>query len=911
MDAKEIMELPPFPYNKDSYEFEEFVSFAQQEANYQFYYSNFSALENISIEDLDFSVRLYNIIKRSGHNVLGEILFLPLSYFFALKNFGKNCMHELIEKLSIQVLSNIVNTVDDIVNVIPPKETNYYDKQLGRREMSVRAYNVLLENNLLNEFVFLSMSDESIKRLKQVGGKTSEELIFLKKSKLLTSKEFFVNKVNEKLKHICNENFVFDLKLLSGERLSNLLLEIGIQSVVNLRDINKELIPHLWVMRNEVYSLITLLSRNLFKTIEEQFEWCLSCNMSGKKREKDAERNIEILTNRAKGLRLLSAGEKYHLTRERVRQIELKKIRTFDKFLHKNATIAFLSFLSRGKSCLAAREIEESIIYGDIFAYFLKKSDAEGIIYVQELDAFIFGKNWFIWIEQFIEQLPPTITRTDFKNEVNQLYSELCRQGIVFNQNDIENIILSKYMTNGEFLTRSKLTLLAKYKMVLERYFQDGINIYDELELKRFRNSYNEIYDDNEISDNNRALIGRIVDNCILIGRGRYALKRSSYISDDLLKEIYNFIFCNHHDIIMANTIFHKFEKRLSDEGVDNKYFLQGILKQHNIYGLFITRDYISKSKEKSNIYNDVLNFIKSKQDIVNIVEIKKEFPAIPDSVLSMVFGEEIISIWNKNYIHRDNIEFDEQDEFFDFLKELVEREKLVSDNKIFTLSKKRFADFIVNNHIDTPFFLYSILKSFFSEKFRFNRPYIIDASLDIVKGVDLIRQQFAGRESFKVSEVKDFAREKDITIYSFIDLINSLEEFLWADKETLMNSSKIIIEESTLSKIEQAVASALGKNDYAEISKLNLINSLPPVGNKWTNWLIYSIIYRYSTNFEVTTSSNFYNLAVPIIMKNDVSVDFVRERIEERHTTDAEYKIDDLSDIDKLIEGLITEKDI
>ncbi|MDR1940055.1 MAG: hypothetical protein LBQ40_04590 [Clostridiales bacterium] len=843
-----------------------------------FYAVNLPIIGDIAIENLDFSVRLYNGLARAKLRYLKDVLFLTESQLLRIRNLGRVSINELILKTTPSALSKLLLSLKQAeINKAAYIEPE--NRLLHNSEMSARAYNALKQNQLLNEFDFLSLTNEQILELRNVGISTAEELIDLRESKLETNVDFFVRKLKGELQGICKENHVFDIVRFVSERAKKVLSAIGVTNIEQLKNMTEESIKALLEIRDEISSLIQLFTKSIISTLCEEFEWCLIHNNSGKNKEKEAERNIKLLYDRAKGLNLTETGNKYSLTRERVRQIENKRIKRFDALLRKSAARVFFDHIFKDVSYVFSSDIAKPMSYGEIFVYLLKKSAASGLVYIDELDAFIFGENWFIEVERFIDELPQTITRIALNAEMKKLFESLKEKGITFRDKDISDIVTSNYKVNGEFLTRVNITLLAKYKTVLERYFQDGINVYNDLDLERFRSCYNKLYDDRKIAGSDRALVMRIVDNCILIDRGRYALKKESYISKNLLDTIFDYIISSPRDIIMTNEIFHKYERQLVGEGVRNKYFIQGILKQHNTFGLFITRDYISKSKEKSNIYKDVSNYILRKKGVVNIAEIKNEFPVLPDSVFSIVLSEyEIVSVWNKNYIHRDNIDFYEQDEFYTVLKELVEREKLVSDNRVFDLAKKKFEAFVENNRIETPFYLFSILKSFFCEKFRFCRPYIIDESLDIANGVDLIRQHFSGRDVINVAEIKSFVREKDIAIYSFIDLINSLNGFLWADKETIVSSSKVKIDDETIRAVEQVITNRLSEKGYAEIAKLDMLSSLPSVDIEWTDWLVYSIVMRYSANFEVATSSNFYNSAVPIIMKIGINADFARE---------------------------------
>jgi len=51
------------------------------------------------IEDLDFSVRTYNCLKKEGVDTLGQLVQHAEEELMAIRNFGKRSLSEVVEKL--------------------------------------------------------------------------------------------------------------------------------------------------------------------------------------------------------------------------------------------------------------------------------------------------------------------------------------------------------------------------------------------------------------------------------------------------------------------------------------------------------------------------------------------------------------------------------------------------------------------------------------------------------------------------------------------------------------------------------------------------------------------------------------------------------------------------------------------
>ena len=55
---------------------------------------------DLAIEDVDFSVRTFNCLKKEAINTLGELVRHSESELLAIRNFGRRSLDEVIEKLA-------------------------------------------------------------------------------------------------------------------------------------------------------------------------------------------------------------------------------------------------------------------------------------------------------------------------------------------------------------------------------------------------------------------------------------------------------------------------------------------------------------------------------------------------------------------------------------------------------------------------------------------------------------------------------------------------------------------------------------------------------------------------------------------------------------------------------------------
>lgn len=82
------------------------------------------------------------------------------------------------------------------------------------------------------------------------------------------------------------------------------------------------------------------------------------------------------------------------------------------------------------------------------------------------------------------------------------------------------DLILSEYNPTGSFFSKKKIGKADMYMEVLKKYYPDGIKLFDDFEMMRFRNYAENLFGNVELPENNRAICARIADLTVLCGRG-------------------------------------------------------------------------------------------------------------------------------------------------------------------------------------------------------------------------------------------------------------------------------------------------------------------------------------------------------------------------------------------------------
>lgn len=634
---------------------------------------------------------------------------------------------------------------------------------------------------------------------------------------------------------------------------------------------------------------------------------------------KDREQFVAKNRCFSSGNTLEQLGTEMGLTRERVRQLAekvMRKIRASrsklklirDYFFTLKALCENEFYISDDEIIRLGTTVDEIICLSEILGetVLLPRINGTDIFpFKQKLDRCEWAEN----IEKQSNSLPSLLTVDEKKAILNEMKSALIEEGFDIPLTVISEIAFRRYIPNGNILIHKSLRMGDRYEIVLEKYFPNGIKLYQTEEMERFRRGYATLFNDDKIADNDHAISARVADRCMLIDRGTYILNKQISLPPQLVEEMLQFIQQYPFDMVMTNAIQHRFNDELLEVGIENKYYLLSVLKQYFHDRYSFRRDYVVKGSVSGSFYSNITDFVKECKDGVSFNELQEKFQGIPDTVIYFALSEDenVIPMYNKMYMHKSNIIFPEQKSVLHLLKQVVAKECIVPDERAFSLIKREHADFIANNNINTGWYLFSIIRAFFSDDFKFSRPHIIDEAFDSENGQEALKSSFWGKKYVSIDEIKSYAKEKQIQIYDLSKLLNSYcDRYFILSKEKLVSIDELGFSKSDFAQIEAVVISELGNIDFSEVSRLNIMNKLPKGSIPLTEWLIYSIINRFGTQTSAITSTSQFIHSVPIVMKNGTDIDLIRDSYASSTMAERRIKIDDLSNIDSLVEDII-----
>lgn len=612
-----------------------------------------------------------------------------------------------------------------------------------------------------------------------------------------------------------------------------------------------------------------------------------------------------VIELRAAGQTLEQVGNVLGVTRERVRQIEMKVKRTFTRLHSRIRIISKVAAERNGDTVLSPAEISRFCGNSSTeLLYLLQSYEGTNYTYDKQLDVFIVGDDSLHdRVDAYLEALPNIVAADQFEQLTLTAEEDESIPREMF-----EKAFFESYRKTGAVYHRSRLSLAIICRDILDKHFPEGMHVYDPVDIAKFREFVVADYGDVRLPENDRALTARISGVGILCGRGMYRAKKKQYMPKVLLEKIYEYIASNDSQVFLTGSLFNIFEEDLLAAGVDNRYYLQGIL--HEVFADKFTfrRDYISKDANITSVYTAIVNFINKAKYPVSKLQIQNEFPGITDIVIALAVSDPEVLNYFGEYLHASNLHLTDTEQ--QYLYDVVSR--IVSDNMshhvkdFYEVISREKPEILTRNAILYPFGAYSLLEYLFREQFQFLRPYVASIGTEIGRAGERLKELIYSTDRISIADIRDFAKENRFQIQSMIDYANACnDEFLLVDKDTLMRIDKIQITETTAKQIEDCVAQAVTQT--TPIYQLSVWKVLPALSVPWTDWLLYSVLNKWATKVSVGTSSNQMKMAVPLVAPaGELNTTALGDTA--MIGSAATIKFDDLDNIDELLEDIIGE---
>ena len=433
-----------------------------------------------------------------------------------------------------------------------------------------------------------------------------------------------------------------------------------------------------------------------------------------------------ITQARAEGRKLAEIGEWSHLTSERVRQICNLLVTRCDQ-KGGMEVLARMAAINGYTDCLTEEEMEK---------YLGRKARIMIYLLTGMLEK---KKVWYYWPQAHaivLEGAQETAQRTEAyvqtladvvpQSALGEVRKDAERAG--YSGRLVEQLIRHTYQYDGHNYHRGSIQAQHVCEDIMQTCFGSGIYIYDADSLRLFREKAREKYGPNcPVPENDHAMTVLLNRISMLRNRGIYVPAKKGVIPESLLDRIRGYMKENGQVSYMYNTLYGAFRKELLEYGVDNRYYLQGILKLELGDEYTITRDYITTDQTDKQLKDPVIRFIRDAGRMVTKEELAGVFHTSPYLAYNCALMDRSIINYFGQYMHIDNLGLTEKDKAA--LHEQVDA--LLSDGQVHETREllknlRRSQPHLVRKaHLDAPYPVFSLVNSLMGDEYFLNRPYM------------------------------------------------------------------------------------------------------------------------------------------------------------------------------------------
>lgn len=558
-------------------------------------------------------------------------------------------------------------------------------------------------------------------------------------------------------------------------------------------------------------------------------------------------------------------GSKYNVTRERIRQIEKLAIKKICKFFQQesldkiifdfcfneivldNFTYAFIDNFYKLINCDDYATILLLGCYAPDSEY--KISSQFGIIY----DATLVDIDTLV--ARTIDSLSPLVNLE--KRKVN-----------MFEKAVLQNFYTTK---NGTSYLKKGLTSIDILNVLVERYFPDGyhinqLNVNQDFiqlmdHLKEDFGSMKLMWTPRNVS----ALFERN-DSCIPIDKGIYQLKkRCAVIPSDLLNEILEYI-RSQGQIVYYISIFTHFEDRLKALGINNYFYLKGLIDLHLPSVFHSRRNYIQVGDEKVTAIDDVVNFMRHFDGVFSLSDLQSAYKGVKTyTFMQYAYMERkkgLLFLPSYQFLYIDKLQIPQQaiDEYHQYLLSLFKRYnvELLTSSKVYRCLKAEKPSLLETFKIvKDGYVLFSLTEQFFSDKLYFRRPYI--CLNDNAHG-DHMLDYIYSKESFDKKDLNHYSEQTGVKIINYLQLVSKCyEDYIQVDKFKFVRKDVFAITDEQLAQIKEFLLNKV-KDDGLYVSTIHNFDSLPKLDYKYNPYLLAGIARTLlSDDFQVSNTLSEY----------------------------------------------------
>ena len=287
--------------------------------------------------------------------------------------------------------------------------------------------------------------------------------------------------------------------------------------------------------------------------------------------------------------------------------------------------------------------------------------------------------------------------------------------------------------------------------------------------------------------------------------------------------------------------------------------------------------------------------------------------PSYSDQALALAVSQPDILNYRGRYysIEQVNLSDEEKLQIAEYIGQALEVTEAIHIDDIYEDFVTEYFPIVTRAYVQSAYQLFSFLEVILHNEFQFERPYISEKGVYIETPQECLEKYVLGHDEVAVDDLVAYAKGKHIKFDSILELIASLDNYvILKDRDTIIQIKHTGLDHYIAANIIQLILKELRRKKCLAIRDLMCISHFPRINVEWNEWLIYSVIRKWTTKIRAGTTSNQFRQSVPIAALPGEMTDARIEKIAAR-CTDLTYTLRDkviesLDDIDDSILGYI-----
>jgi transcriptional regulator with XRE-family HTH domain len=690
-------------------------------------------------------------------------------------------------------------------------------------------------------------------------------------SSLANNKRLFTQRIKHlekcritygKISDISNQNDnKYFINYIANEDIRGYLKKNNLLTINNLKDLTE------YEFKKIFYNTGYLaLIENVILIFKDPIESIIYKHISFFFDRKLNDRQNKIFSMRANHYTLEEIGNSIGVTRERVRQIEKKVTKKYERYFNPEIINLLKSYNIFG--LYIQRNQLKKILKDclDRFIYMNKE------LYDKEMEILEFEnlnplKNYIE--EVLVSRLDNYLHLDDLFQFANNINNDFIKSNNMDVREDyIVEYIKSKYYIEGEYLFVKKPSLLDKYEIIIKNHFAD-FPYLDKDNIEVFRDRYFEVFEDDKIyTKNSRSILARVSahKNVVLAGRGAYKYTDEDNISlsKTLLDKIHTYI--KKSKVALMEAVYIKFKDDIGNF-IKNKYELHGILKR-TFSDLYFSKDAVGLEPNPTiNLSEIISNYAMSKNGVINSRDLIKDLPHLNGMLLEYQLSqvESLVGMYNHNYIHVDYLFLDkvEMDKVKQKVLEMLVDDRPVSSRILYRIMLTMARKTVKENSINNIHYAFNIFRYLYTDEFEYSLNYIsLIGNSSNQSSLEKIKEDFIKKDIFKIASLNLEITKNQVYLQSKKDLLEYIyaHGFMRISEDLIAKTALVINERSNviMNEVENKLIFYLNNSKKLSLNDLNF-SVLPKISKPWNKHLLAHMLMATSKKIKVNTLGNQY----------------------------------------------------